>query len=303
MDATYRTYQLPWETGQEQENRFRRTYWAVLLFVLVLCVAVPFLTVPEVDPSQQEEIPQRFAKLLLEKKPPPPPPVEEPKVEKVIPEKAPEKVVEVQKPVEEPQPVEKAREKAAQAGLLPFADQLAELRDDAALDNIMTDNQLNESAGDAERVERAMIMSKAEGSGGINTGSMSRNTGGGSLEGRNTTKIASPVVVAAGPSVQKGGSAPSRSREEIELVFEKNKGAIFALYNRALRRDPTLQGKLVLELTIDPTGKVTACKVVSSELADAEMERKLVQRVKLFRFKEKDVATITTTKPIDFFPA
>ena len=34
-----------------------------------------------------------------------------------------------------------------------------------------------------------------------------------------------------------------------------------------------------------------------------EMERKLVQRVKLFKFQDKDVATVTTTKPIDFFPA
>lgn len=96
---------------------------------------------------------------------------------------------------------------------------------------------------------------------------------------------------------------PSRSREEIELVFEKNKGAIFALYNRALRRDPNLQGKLVLRLTIAPSGVVTACEIDSSELNDPEMERKLVQRVKMFRFEAKDVATVTTTKPIDFFPA
>jgi TonB family protein len=110
-------------------------------------------------------------------------------------------------------------------------------------------------------------------------------------------------IGAGGPRVRKGGAGPSRSREEIELVFEKNKGAIFALYNRALRRDPTLQGKLVLRLTIDPSGVVTACEIDSSELNDPEMERKLVQRVKMFRFKEKDVAKVTTTKPIDFFPA
>jgi len=43
--------------------------------------------------------------------------------------------------------------------------------------------------------------------------------------------------------------------------------------------------------------------IVSSELNDAELERKLVQRVKLFRFEARDVEAITTTKPIDFFPA
>jgi TonB family protein len=170
----------------------------------------------------------------------------------------------------------------------------------------MKDSSLSASAGEAARVERSIIASKAgQGSGGINTATMSRNTGGGGLAGREVTQVSSPVagIGAGGPQVAKGGSAPSRSREEIELVFDKNKGAIFALYNRALRRDPGLQGKLVLRFTIDPSGAVTDCVVVSSELDDPEMERKLVQRVKMFRFQDKDVATVTTTKPIDFFPA
>jgi hypothetical protein len=45
------------------------------------------------------------------------------------------------------------------------------------------------------------------------------------------------------------------------------------------------------------------CEVVSSEIEDEEMQRKLIKRIKLFRFEQKDVARITTTKPIDFFPA
>jgi TonB family protein len=135
---------------------------------------------------------------------------------------------------------------------------------------------------------------------------MSRNTGGSGIAGRSTTKVDSPVagIGPAGGARRTGSSGKaSRSREEIELVFDKNKGAIFALYNRALRNDPTLEGKLVLRLTIAPDGTVTFCEVVSSELGDADLESKLVQRVRLFRFEAKDVEAITTTKPIDFFPA
>ena len=40
-----------------------------------------------------------------------------------------------------------------------------------------------------------------------------------------------------------------------------------------------------------------------SDLIVEDLERKLVQRIKLFRFEAKDVEAITTTKPIDFFPA
>jgi periplasmic protein TonB len=60
----------------------------------------------------------------------------------------------------------------------------------------------------------------------------------------------------------------------------------------------------VLRLTISPDGRVTHCEIVSSELNDPELERGLVQRVLTFQFEPRDdVESITTTKPIDFFPA
>jgi periplasmic protein TonB len=86
-------------------------------------------------------------------------------------------------------------------------------------------------------------------------------------------------------------------------VFDRNKGAIYALYERALRVNPMLQGKLVLEFTIAPNGVVTRCRVISSDLHDPSLERAIVARVMLFRFEPEKVDPTTTTKPIDFFPA
>jgi len=190
---------------------------------------------------------------------------------------------------------------------MPFAEDLADLVDQDLLDRVADDRPLSASVGEARRNERSMITSKVgAASGGINTAKMSRNTGGTGIAARSTTKVASPVagIAPAGGARRTGTSGKaSRSREEIELVFDKNKGAIFALYNRALRNDPSLEGKLVLRLTIAPNGAVTFCEIVSSELGDEELERKLVQRIKLFRFEARDVEPITTTKPIDFFPA
>jgi len=308
----YREYELPWTAGGDQEKRFRRLLVVVVLICLLLSAVWPFIPVTEPDPFDVEEIPPRIAQLLLEEKPlpPPPPPVreEEPEPETVEPE--PEQVAEKEpEPEPEPQPVvdrqEQAREEA-QAALMPFADDLADLVDKDI--RVADDRPLSAAVGQAERNERSMITSKVgTASGGINTASMSRNTGGTNIAGRNTTKVASPVagIGQAGGGASRSGSSgkASRSREEIELVFDKNKGAIFALYNRALRQDPSLEGKLVLRLTISPNGQVTMCEVVSSELGDEELERKLVQRVKLFRFEARDVEAITTTKPIDFFPA
>jgi TonB family protein len=314
----YREYELPWTSGSGQERKFQRLLGIVFLIVFVLSVVWPFIPTPEPDPMEIIEIPPRIAQLLLEEKPlPPPPPPPEPEPEEPEPEDEPEpeQVVETEpepepEPVPEPEPepdrTEIAREQA-QAAFMPFAEDLADLVDKELLDTV-DDTNLTASVGESQRSERSMITSKVgTASGGINTASMSRNTGGSGIAGRSTTQVESPVAglaQSAGGARRTGTSGKaSRSREEIELVFDKNKGAIFALYNRALRADPTLEGKLVLRLTIAPNGQVTFCEIVSSELGDPELERKLVLRVKQFRFDARDVEPITTTKPIDFFPA
>ena len=308
----YRVYDLPWTSGGEQDRKFRRVLRNVLLILGLLSLVWPFIPVPEPDPYDIEKIPPRIAQLLLEERPlpPPPPPVVE-ELEPDQPEPEPEQVAEVEpepEPEPEPQPdrEEVAREQA-QAAFMPFAEDLADLVDNELLAQVVDDRNLSASVGQVVRNERSMITSKVgTASRGINTAGMSRNTGGTGIAGRSTTRVANPVagIGPAGGARRTGSSGrASRSREEIELVFDKNKGAIFALYNRALRRDPSLEGKLVLRLTIDPNGIVSFCEIISSELDDAELERKLVQRVRMFRFEAKDVEAITTTKPIDFFPA
>ena len=307
----YREYDLPWTLDYDQERRYQRLLGRILLSVMLLGLVWPFIPLPALDPYEVVEIPPRIARLLLKEKPIPPPPP--PKVDEPDPDtkdREPEQVVE-KAPEPEPEPVPDRTEiarKQAQAALLPFADDLADLVDKDLLKSVVNDRVLTSSVSETTRSTRSMITSKVgAASGGISTAGLSRSTGGSGIAGRDTTQVTSPV---AGISQSAGGARrtgtsgkASRSREEIELVFDRNKGVIFALYNRALRMDPSLEGKLVLRLTIAPSGEVTFCEIVSSELGDQELERKLVQRIKMFRFKARDVEPITTTKPIDFFPA
>jgi TonB family protein len=199
------------------------------------------------------------------------------------------------------------RKKAAESGLLALADELADLRD-MDVDRNVEDTPLNAGVGDKTRVDRNILTaSVGTNSGGIAVSRASSGFGGGStgLKGNSTARVTSPVAGSNAPEATRSGKSgkASRTREEIELVFDKNKSAIYALYSRALRDNPGLQGKVVLEVTIAPSGEVTQCRIISSELGDPELERKLVARVKMFRFESRDVATMTTTKPIEFFPA
>jgi TonB family protein len=337
--ALYRVYELPWTANVAEEQRFKRILRTAAGTLAVLALLVSVLPVPERDPGAVEEVPKRLARLMLERQAPPPPPVPrvieepppvvepEPVVEqRVVPE--PEPVVEERTVPEPPKPepapavttpepppvdtVQVARERARSAGLLPFAEQLSQLRNNDTASRLDRAEPTDAGAGAAARAvaERSLITSRVgSGSGGISTAALSRDTGGSGLSGRATTQVASPVgavAAAQGGANDEPGAASakaSRSREEIERVFDRNKGAIYALYNRALRQNPSLQGKVVLTLTIAADGRVTHCEVVSSELGDSELEQKLVQRVLLFEFEARDVEAVTTTKPIDFFPA
>jgi TonB family protein len=301
----YRLYDLPWSPTEEVEARFRRVMRNAFIGFVVLAVLITFIPVPERTFVKAPAIPDRIVKLVVEKPAPPPPPPP-PKVEEKKPE--PEKIKPVEQPKPEPKPQPSAREKA-QKSMANVVDQLAALRDNTMLDKAAQTKNLTGKVGEQTRSERSLLTSKVgSGSGGINTADLSRGYGGGagSLSGHSTTQVSSAVLEGqAASKVQRGAGSnkAARSEEEIALVFDRNKGAIFALYTRALRDKPDLQGKVVLELTIGADGSVQRCEVVSSELNDPELERKLVARVKSFRFEARDVGTITVTKPIDFFPA
>jgi TonB family protein len=305
--AAFRVYDLPWTPVPADERRLRRVLGAALGIFIGLGIVIPLLPQKERSQLAPPAVPDRVVEFLLDR--PKPLPKPEPKIE--VPEPRPEVVPQVERPVRAPvaevPPRPDARKKAAASGLLALSDQLAELRD-LDVDRATEAQALNAGAGEKTRVDRALLAARSgEGSGGIAVSSASSGFGGGStgLGGHATAKVASGVDATPSGDVQRSGrsSKASRTREEVELVFDRNKSAIYALYARALRDNPALQGKVVLEVTIAPSGEVTGCRVVSSDLGDAELERKLVARVKMFRFDARDVAPMTTTKPIEFFPA
>jgi protein TonB len=286
----YRRYELPWSPSEEMERRFRTILRNLAIVFAIIAILMPFLPRHKIVVNT-ESLPERVVQLVMEPPPPPPPPPP-PKPEKPL-EKAP--VV--------PKPVD-PRVKAAKTAQV--FDQLAALRD-VDLDKFQKDQQKTTDPGDVSVVSRNIISSKVGGtSGGINAPTSSGlAAGSGSLRGIYTTQVKDPNMGASGQGATRAGGSgkASRSADEIALVFTRNKGAIDAMYARALRDNPALQGKVVLELTISPSGDITAAHIVSSDLGDKEFESKLLARIRMFKFDAKDVATLTATKPIDFFPA
>lgn len=325
MSAYSQAMLMPWEFSAEADARFQRITKVCVVVFLVFGVIMPFLPLPEFERNVIEEPDAPVATLIFETReiPKPAPATvtpEPPKPEPATPVKKPEPVVKKKPPARtvkavpkavKPKPVKpkiSARKQAEQAGLLAMKDALADMRQNTVNSSLKKTRTLSRAGGKARSTDRAVLTSgTTRSSGGIQTASLSRNTGGGQLAGRTTTKVHSPsgnaAAVSSSGSGSKGDRTAGRSIEEIQMVFDRNKGAIYSVYNRALRKDPTLQGKIVLQLTIAPSGKVTRCVLVSSELHDSTVSKKISQRVKLFNFEAKDVNEVTITYPIEFLPA
>lgn len=307
---------LPW-SDSERDRKLTGYVVISLAITVVFFAIVQFLPLMDTEEKKLDEVAPRLAKLIIEQKAKPKPPPPKPKAKKKDKEKPkpkPKEKKKADKPKPKPKPKAKPKpdrselaRKKAQRHITEVEDALADLRDFdvASLDK----NKAVKSGATRSKsndTTTAIIAGKAkQGSGGINTSRLSRATGGGNLKGRSTTNVRSSLGASGGAKGKRSGGSGRASRpyEEIELVFQKNKGRIFSLYSRALRKDPSLQGKIVLELTISPSGKVIKVRVVSSAMNNAELERKLLARVKGFRFKNRsNVDTLVVKYPIDFLP-
>lgn len=296
----YRVVVMPWTKQGRDEKDFRKILLWALLICILLGVLIPLYNIPIPDRTKVVEIPERLAKLVKKHVPKPKP---KPKPQEIKPE-------ELKKADKKPtkQEREKARKKVKSKGVLAFKNNFADLLDDASLDKLGKNANLSNAGSTAKRSTRKIITSKAtSSSGGINSASLSQNVAGtgDKISAVAFSRVSSDIGTAVGDDRPlSDGPGPSRTDEEIQIVFDRYKATLYRIYNRELRVNPTLQGKVVLRITIQPNGSVSLAKVESSDMKAKKMLDKIVARVKRFNFGAKEgVPTVTILYPIDFLPA
>jgi outer membrane biosynthesis protein TonB len=313
---------MPWSRGYEEDERFRRSLGASVLASLLLALLISSITVPIIEHLTVDELPERVAK-LVRKPPPPPPPPPEPVVEEKLPEPEPEPEPEIAKEqppekvpeskeqplVAETPPPKDTKEKVRSKGILAFRESFANRAKMRPTARLGAQAKLS-SAGERAvgRPERMMVATSAQGSsGGINLSDISRDVGGegGAIDGVDVVQVASSIEATAGVDRPlSSGAEAGRTDEEIQIVFDRNKAALYRLYNRELRKNPTLRGQLILQLTIEPDGSVSFCQLQSSDMNAPSLAQQVVERVSRFNFGAKeDVSAMTIIYPIDFLPA
>src|SRR5881409_262348 len=214
--------------------------------------------------------------------------------------------VEAQAP---PQP----EQKKGKAGLLALTDQLTSMAQDKIAPQLGADARYGAADDVGRPSSPSLLTTNAPGSsGGINLASLSGRVGGGGGGGGaggggrvGIGRATSPIASIGGGDrpLSKGGPGPSRTDEEIQIVFDRYKASFYRLYNRALRNDPTLKGQMVLRLTIQPDGSVSMCALQSSDMNAPDLADQVVKIVLTINFGAKQVQAVTISYPIDFLPA
>lgn len=289
----YNDTAFPWYLSTE-DRKFKRIVRNSLIIFCIIGIIIPFLPVPEIEKKQLTQVSPRLAKLIVKKK------EEKKKIPKKIVKKkkdAPKKAKKKKKQVKK-----EIKKKIEKSGVLAFSDELADLRDSFDLGKIEKTKSVKQNV---KKYNASKLISKSADklSGGVDKSRLTVATVDQKLEGHSTSAVSSDITVAKASRINRATGKAGRTREEIEAVFQSKKGQFYSMYNRALRRDPSIQGRVTIELTISPSGRVTAAKIISSQLGNKTLERKIIARVKLMKFAAKDVDTVTVSYPIDFFPS
>jgi outer membrane biosynthesis protein TonB len=221
---------------------------------------------------------------------PEPEPVPEPVVAEPEPEPEPE-VAEKPEPKPEPKPEEvaKAREKAKNTGILAMGNELKKLS--SLAESVKLDGPVANTAEPIARKTGDTLASRATASAkssGVNEEVLNREAGQVALAERQRAEVAEAERVAAVKEAARNErqetAARTRSKEELRRTMDANKSAIYSIYNRELRRKPSLQGSITPELVIEPNGAVSSCSVVESTLNEPALENKICNRLRLVDF-------------------
>jgi outer membrane biosynthesis protein TonB len=319
-EVPYRAQIMPWMRGLEEDQRFHRALAASIVACIVLGWLVSVTVLPIPERAEILEVPERVAKLVRQEREPPPPP--EPVEEPVLPEETPPEpepvLAEEQPPELQPEVAEepaiakaeppKPEEKVQSKGILAFRESFAARANSKPVADLGSNARVT-NAGDTAvgRPQRSMVTTSAPGSsGGINLADISRDVGGAGpgMGGVAVSRVASSIGGADGPDRPlSSGRSAGRTDEEIQIVFDRYKAALYRLYNRELRKDPTLRGQIILRLTIQPDGSVSFCQLQSSDMNAPVLADQIVDRVSQFDFGAKDgIVAMTIIYPIDFLP-
>jgi len=297
---------------------------AVGSFLLHLLLVIYLRNVDWPRKPDIEEIPDRFVKMVVKKVEPPPEKKKE--VAKVDEEKKPEKKKDEgnKKPKKELTPEEKAKlaEEKAKADAERRARLAEQVKSTGLLKLLGARADSNGSIadvlgkGDVDRDQEKAF----QGVGGVGVASANDQLRGIKSGGSGSGKVATVGGLRGGGSISEGGTGNAAAEKKVSGIVKTEApavdgqldpgliskevraraGAIKACYERALKRNPTLTGKIVMHWTITAAGTVSGVDVEQDSLGDSEVGSCIKSLVARWRFPAPAGGSVDVSFPFVF---
>jgi TonB family protein len=256
-----------------------------------------------------EEIPDRFVKMIMpERQEEPPPPEEKPQEQVAETPKETPKDTGPEKPADKgpatPQEMEK---KVSKAGLLQLLG--SEGDGSGAIADVLQDGaagpaDVAEALNGATRIDNASadsINSNLKGGGtgkAAGIGDLGTSGGGGVGLGPKKDVIVAKVETLGGPEVE----SSSIDKAMLARVVKGRLRSIQACYEKELKRNPSLKGRIVVRFTIGTTGRVTSVDIDENSL-NGEVANCIRTTIRFWTFPVKPEEEVPVSYPFVFAPA
>jgi TonB family protein len=112
-------------------------------------------------------------------------------------------------------------------------------------------------------------------------------------------------IIISRPESIEGAASSSTKRDitAINAVVASHKTSVRMSYERFLKKTPDLAGKITIRFTIDAGGNVTRLEVLENTTGNKELEDEILRKVKMWKFEEIPEGEVTITYPLIFQPA
>jgi TonB family protein len=100
-----------------------------------------------------------------------------------------------------------------------------------------------------------------------------------------------------GGSVSGGEGTGTIDRDAVTSVFSRRKGAIKSCYERALKSNPNVKGKVTIKFTIGPAGRITDISVAANTTGDGEIGDCIIEKVRGWKFDPPSGGSVTFSYP------
>jgi hypothetical protein len=291
---------LPWHENEEQYEYFKKLAKFIVIPLMVFLIIMPllpdFTTPPEV-------IKKVVTQLALD------PP-------EVIP--VPEEAPVVPPPKAKPRPSQKTNDLSkvkpkpstnSASNLAALSQQLSALTSAASAPKQQKKNVFVANAGKVQKSSRSILGQKnaTSSSSGLSASDVTINAKGGQLLAHESGSVASPIMEIELPTEEQYHYDPTqesrRDMQSIRRTLERYKGSVYALYTKALRQSPDLNGRFIFEFVILPSGKISGLKLVSSELKEPNLEAKMLKKISGINFGVADNLPTAVQYTFSFLPS